>query len=188
MTPERLAEIERQHERNTGIGRDECLRRGCLTCLLSTALRAAWGERDQAHRVAAGLREDVGRLAGERDEAREERDRVRRNASDHRIDLRRLVEAATAPGISEEARLEFTMQVFDAITPYTLLDLYARLDAQAARIAALEAAARAVDDGRGFALWITESIIKVTASPEEPYCLVPLRLLDALARALENQG
>ena len=46
MTPERLAEIEQQHERNTGIGRDECLRRGCLTCLLSTALRAAWGERD----------------------------------------------------------------------------------------------------------------------------------------------
>ena len=51
MTPERLAEIEQQHERNTGIGRDECLRRGCLTCLFATALRAAWAERDEARTV-----------------------------------------------------------------------------------------------------------------------------------------
>ena len=47
MTPERLAEIERRHRSNIGsIPQDECLRCGCVVCLLSTALRAAWGERD----------------------------------------------------------------------------------------------------------------------------------------------
>lgn len=57
MTPERLAEIERRHRRDIGsIPQEECLRRGCLTCVLTSALRAAWRERDE---VRAALREIV---------------------------------------------------------------------------------------------------------------------------------
>ena len=113
-------------------------------------------------------------------------------------DLRRLAEAATAPGISEEARLEFTMQVFDAITPYTLLDLYAQLDAQAARIEEVEAALAGAEarNRRSFCVYCgqeqehpvlkdrAERIIEHTLTcPERPEA----RMLDRIA-ALEAAG